>query len=119
MTPLLLSPKLRGRLLRYSAPRQAGYGERKQRREASALPLFAGDPTMVKAPEEYLADHERSQRYYLAQWRQFRAEQWRRVRAWRARATTEQRAAFEAKWHVYPHDPCYALDLIRRIEGME
>lgn len=114
--PVILRPRRLSREYRIR-PLAEGYGERKRAREAAKIPLLAGLPGMIKAPEEYEAAQTESQVRWIRQLRQKLAADWRRVLRWCRTATLDQRRAFVSRWAHLPHTPEYALDLIRSLEN--
>jgi len=116
--PLILHPRRLSREYRVR-PLAKGYGERKQAREASKIPLLAGLPGMIKSAADYETAQAEGQARYIQAWRHRLASLWLRVLAWRRTATSSQRRIFASRWSHLPHTPEYALDLIHSIEKGE
>lgn len=115
LAPLLLRPKPLGKVF-VVHPLRPDYGERRRKKEAAKIPLFAGLPGMLPTAEEIQERMEIGNLEWIRRHRQFAAEGWKKVRKWRETATDRQRELFADRWLSYPHSPEYALDLIHHIE---
>jgi len=96
--------------------KRTGFGERKLKREAEKAPLLALIPGELKTPEQYEADFKLSQKQWQLSLRKHQTRSWLKLRAWLRSTTVQNRERFFKRWHIYPHDPAYGLDLARRIE---
>ena len=113
---IIPSPKQYGRGPKGSIDLKPGYGERKRKREAAKVPLFADVPGVLLSPDEYHARMKEGLEAWQRNWRHTTAAKWMEVRR-RLRACTDvERCEFQRRWAYLPHDPWYASEALSKIE---